>query len=85
MSDDREQDTLVAGSVNTNTLSGTVWVVTVRKDGDPHSHVEAVYAGEDAANAHKKYIADNSFQVGAIAWGVHERELQAAFNGGESE
>ena len=83
MSDEQQQ--LVAGSVNTDSLSGTVFVVTCRRDGDPHCHVEAVYDNEDAAEAHKRDIADDSFGYGAIAWGVHEMEIDAGFVEADAE
>jgi len=72
-----EQDTLVAGSVNTESIAGTVYVVTARKDGDPHSHVEAVYDNKDAARKHKSKLGHPVRPPNAIAWGVHEIELSS--------
>jgi len=76
---DLEQSGLEVSSVNTNEISGTVYVVTSRKDGDPHSHVEGVYTDKGAAKKHKQYLADNSFREMAIAWGIHEQEIQTGF------
>jgi hypothetical protein len=75
-----ENATLTTGSVDTRTLSGTVWVVTARKDGAPASFVEAVYATEGAARQHKQALADPVRPPYAILWGVHEREIQNSFD-----
>jgi len=77
-----EQDTLVAGSVSTDTLAGTVYVVTARKDEDPHSHVEAVYEDKEAAEQHRRALAESARPPYAIAWGVHEREIESSYDGG---
>ena len=77
------QERLFPKAVNTDTIIGTVYAVTTRRDDDPHSHVEAVYTDKQAAKEHKKAIANNSFQYGAIAWGVHEMDLQEEYNDDE--
>jgi len=83
MSDDTLEpfiDDLVVGATNTNTASGSVYVVTCRRDGAPHSCVEAVYTTEAAAEEHKQWLADNSFAEQAIAWGVHEKPVKTEFS-----
>ena len=74
--DEIEQEKLVASSVNTETISETVWVVASRKEDSPHPYVEAVYDNEEAAREHKKKLANNSFKHGVVAWGVFERNIQ---------
>ncbi|WPH59254.1 hypothetical protein AFNJKBDN_CDS0037 [Halorubrum virus V_ICIS4] len=78
-------DDVTADSVSTDSPSGTVYVVTCRRDGTPHAFVEAVYTSEAAAEAHKRWLADNAFREDAIAWGVHERSIETAFERGEAE
>jgi hypothetical protein len=74
-----EQETIV----EEDEAPATVWVVTARRDGCPHSFVEAVYDSEEAAEEHKQYLQDNAFGEMAIAWGMHERPVSSAFDGGE--
>lgn len=61
---------------------GTVWVVTYRTDDDVHSQVAGVYATEQSAREHKRNLANNATEHGAIAWGVHEQTLSAGLDGG---
>jgi len=67
----------------TDTDTGSVWVVTYRSEGDPHSHVAGVYDNEEAARDHKHELANQSFEHGAAAWGVHEATVGSQFDGGE--
>jgi hypothetical protein len=57
----------------------TVYVVASRPDGAPHPYVEAVYDSEEAAEEHRQHLADNSFEEGVVAWGVHERTIESSF------
>jgi len=59
-----------------------VYVVTARKDEDPHSHVEAVYDTEDAAIEHKRALAKSARPPYAIAWGVHEIQIESEYTAG---
>ena len=78
-------DDLVVGATDTNTASGSVYVVTCRRDGAPHAFVEGVYTTESAAEAHKQWLAENSFREQAIAWGVHEQPVETEFSEGDDE
>lgn len=69
-------------SVSTDQISGTVWVVTYRTDDSEHSQVAGVYATEQSAREHKRNLANNATEHGAIAWGVHEQTLSAGLDGG---
>lgn len=61
----------------------SVHVVMSRKDGSPHPFVEAVYDSKEAAEEHKRHLANNSFQHAVVAWGVHERAVQSEFTEGD--
>ena len=72
-----EQERLVAGSVNTNTLSGTVYTVTVRWMDSPHPECVGVYINESDANQMMKDCADKwSEPKPVVAWEKNEVEIE---------
>lgn len=69
-------------SVSTDGITGSVWVVTFRTDDDEHSHVAGVYDDEQEAREHKRDLADNASEYGAVAWAVHEKPIETRFQDG---
>jgi len=66
----------------TDAETDVVHVVMSRKDRSPHPRLEGVYDNEPAAQAHKRDLAENSFQHSVVAWGVDVRGVQSEYAGG---
>lgn len=64
----------------TEEAPATVWIVASRKEDSPHPYVEAVYDNEEAANEHKRELANNSFRHGVVAWDVFEQQVMTETN-----
>ncbi|UBF23289.1 hypothetical protein M1M40_gp11 [Halorubrum tailed virus 29] len=64
-----EQETLTTQSVNTDTLRGTVYTVTVRWMDSPHPECIGVFQDESDANELMKRCRDKwSEPKGVVAW-----------------
>jgi len=72
-----EQDTLTAGSVNTATLAGTVYTVTVRWMDSPHPECIGVFQEEaDADELMKRCRNKWSDPKPVVAWEKNAVEIQ---------
>ena len=72
-----EQDTLTAGSINTDALSGTVYTVTVRWIDSPHPECVGVFQSESDADELMRDCADKwSDPKPVVAWEKNAVEIQ---------
>jgi len=72
-----EQEKIVAGSVNTDSISGTVYTVTVRWMDSPHPECVGVFLNETDADAKLKDCASKwSEPKPVVAWEKNEVEIE---------
>ena len=72
-----EQENLIAGAVNTDTVSGTVHTVTVRWLDSPHPECIGVFMEESDADELMRRCADKwQDPKPVVAWEKNEVELQ---------
>lgn len=72
-----EQGTLSVGSVNTNSISGTVYTVTVRWMDSPHPECVGVFQDESDADDLMRKCADRfSDPRPVVAWEKNALELE---------